>query len=148
MRKDIVEKKEQILEWIKDNQPKAFICRELRCKPLTLDMNLKKMGIDYKGNMGLKGKKIAPNRRHVSEYLINGSLITSYKLKKKLIRDGVKEEKCEICGLTEWNGKNIPLEIHHLDGEGFNNELDNIKLICPNCHAQSDYYRGRNKKTK
>jgi 5-methylcytosine-specific restriction endonuclease McrA len=144
MRNDILEKKEQIIEWVNDNQSKAFICREIKCKPLTLDLYLKKMGIEYKGNMGLKGKKIAHNRSHVSTYLVKGSLIQSYKLKKRLIRDGVKETKCEICGITKWNDKDVPLEVHHIDGDGYNNELNNIQLVCPNCHAQTDTYRGMN----
>ena len=55
MRKDILEKKDQILEWIDQNQPKAFICRRLNCKPETLNSYLEKMGIEYKGNMGNKG---------------------------------------------------------------------------------------------
>jgi len=145
MRKDILEKKDQIVKWIEDNQSKAFICREIECKPLTLDLYLKKWKIEYSGNKGLKGKKIAHNRSHVSNYLIKGSLITSYKLKKRLIRDGVKEKKCEVCRLTEWNNKEIPLEVHHIDGDSFNNELTNIMLLCPNCHAQTDTYRGLNK---
>jgi hypothetical protein len=64
MRQDIVYNKEKILNWIIENKSKAFICRELKCKPLTLDSHLKKMNIIYKGNMGLKGK-IAPNKKNL-----------------------------------------------------------------------------------
>ena len=55
MRNDILERKQEILEWISDNQPKAFICRELNCKSETLNSYLKKMGIEYSGNIGRKG---------------------------------------------------------------------------------------------
>ena len=51
---------------------------------------------------------------------------------------------CENCGKKEWLGKPIPLEVHHLDGDKLNNELSNLQLLCPNCHALTDNYRGKN----
>lgn len=54
--------------------------------------------------------------------------------------------KCEQCGNSEWNGQKIPLCTHHIDGDHLNNELENLQLLCPNCHAQTDNYCGRNKK--
>lgn len=60
----------------------------------------------------------------------------------------LRDRKCECCGLTEWNNKPIPLQIHHIDGDNLNNELDNLQLLCPNCHAQTDNYCGKNKEKK
>lgn len=56
-----------------------------------------------------------------------------------------REEKCEICGLTEWNGARIRLDIHHIDGNCVNNHLNNLQFICPNCHRQETitYTRSR-----
>ena len=51
---------------------------------------------------------------------------------------------CEQCGETKWLGAPIPLEVHHIDGDTLNNEIDNLKLLCPNCHACTDNYRGKN----
>ena len=50
---------------------------------------------------------------------------------------------CESCGLNEWLGKEIVLEIHHIDGDTTNNELSNLKLLCPNCHSMTDNFRKR-----
>ncbi|MBR1633354.1 MAG: HNH endonuclease [Bacteroidales bacterium] len=50
---------------------------------------------------------------------------------------------CENCKLSEWMGQQIPLEIHHLNGNNTDNRIDNLKLLCPNCHALTDNYRGR-----
>lgn len=61
-----------------------------------------------------------------------------------MIKEGYKEYKCECCGLTEWRGKPIPLELHHKDGNHDNNKLDNLEILCPNCHAQTDNYTGKN----
>ena len=52
---------------------------------------------------------------------------------------------CEQCGLSEWLGQDIPLEIHHINGINTDNRLDNLILLCPNCHALTDNYRGRAK---
>ena len=56
--------------------------------------------------------------------------------------------KCEICGLSEWIGKKITLEVHHIDGDSLNNELDNLQLLCPNCHSMTDNWKGRGIKKK
>lgn len=56
----------------------------------------------------------------------------------------LRGHQCENCGLTEWMDRPIPLEVHHLDGKELNSELNNLILLCPNCHALTDNYRGRN----
>lgn len=52
---------------------------------------------------------------------------------------------CNVCNQTEWMGEPIPLELDHIDGDSDNNQRDNLRLICPNCHAQTKTYKGRNK---
>lgn len=53
--------------------------------------------------------------------------------------------RCEKCGRTEWEGQKIPLCVHHIDGNHINNVIDNLQILCPNCHAQTDNYCGKNK---
>ena len=62
-----------------------------------------------------------------------------------MFNEGLKERKCECCGNTEWMGKPIALELHHLDGDNTNNKLENLQILCPNCHAQTTTYRGLNR---
>lgn len=64
------------------------------------------------------------------------------KMRKPLIY--LRGHMCEYCGNTEWLGNPIPLEVHHKDGDSMNNCLDNLVLTCPNCHALTDNYRGKN----
>ena len=145
MRTDILERKEEIERWIAEGKTKAQMARELGCNPKTINPVLKKLGLEYAGNQGCKGLS-KPNGRELSllEYLEKSIDIQSNEVRKKLLDEGYKEYKCEYCGLTEWLGEPIPLELHHKDGNHFNNELDNFQLLCPNCHAKTSSYRGKN----
>ena len=135
MRSDILEKKDKILKWIAENQTNNYIALQLHCKVDTLKLYYKKMGIQYNGNKGGKGIKCSPFRKSALEYL-KSSCVKSYILKKKLVEDGLKEDKCEICGIGPvWYGKRLPLELHHIDGNHFNNDLKNLQILCPNCHS-------------
>lgn len=72
----------------------------------------------------------------------------TFKLKNRLFKEGIKENKCEIkgCGVNEWNGKSINCELDHIDGDRTNHTLDNLRIICPNCHSQTSTFRGKNRK--
>jgi hypothetical protein len=70
-------------------------------------------------------------------------LVTS-QLRVRLIREGYKTHVCESCGINEWNGKPISLELDHISGIRFDNSLENLRLLCPNCHSQTHTFRGRN----
>lgn len=70
----------------------------------------------------------------------------SNKLRQRLLKEGIKKHKCEACGITEWLDHPAPLELDHIDGNRHNHKLDNIRLLCPNCHSQTDTYRGKNTK--
>jgi len=91
-----------------------------------------------------KGKKVGP-KRPVEEYLSNQRPIQSHKLKLRLLAEGLKQHKCECCGISEWNGQPAPIELDHIDGNRYNNTIENLRILCPNCHAQTDTYRGKNK---
>jgi Zn finger protein HypA/HybF involved in hydrogenase expression len=141
-RQDIIERKDEIKNWISLNQSKAYLCRRLKCKPTTLNRYLTLLEIKYLGNQGGKGIKTDKKYKTALEYIESGSVIKSHLLKIKLLRDGLKKHKCEKCGKTIWLGQPIPLELHHIDGDRFNNELENLKLLCPNCHALEDNNSG------
>lgn len=102
----------------------------------------------FTGQGYLKGKTHNYNTTSLSEILVNGYDYNSNKLRKRLIAEGIKEHKCECCGLTEWMGDLIPLELDHVDGNHFNNTIENLKVLCPNCHAKTPTYRGKNKRIK
>lgn len=78
----------------------------------------------------------------------NSSYKNATTLKKRLIEEGIKEYRCERCKRTEWEGVPIPLQIHHVNGVHNDNRLENIQLLCPNCHSLTDTYAGKNANKK
>ena len=70
--------------------------------------------------------------------------ISTHKLRLRLIEDGLRKNECESCRNELWNGKPIPLELHHIDGNNLNNQIENLQILCPNCHAQTPNYGVRN----
>lgn len=67
-------------------------------------------------------------------------------IKKKLFEAGLKVNKCEVCGIEEWNGTSLQMQLDHIDGNTYNHKLDNLRMICPNCHSQTVNFCGKNKK--
>lgn len=90
-----------------------------------------------------KGRKTGP-KRPIVDYLKRGSSIQSFKLKNRLLKEDILEYRCSNCKLTSWLDEAIPLELDHIDGDRYNNLLENLRLLCPNCHALTPTYRGRN----
>ncbi|WP_407304102.1 HNH endonuclease signature motif containing protein [Acinetobacter sp.] len=105
----------------------------------------------YNPNQGLKGVakpywKNTKLRVNVEKVLANEQRCGSNRLKKLLYKHGLKESKCECCGIIEWNNKSIVMYLDHIDGNNQNNKLDNLQILCPNCHSQtSTYCRGQGK---
>lgn len=134
----------------------AEMCRRLGARPsggnyAILHNAIEKYRIDvshFRGqgwNVGLKFKPKSP--QSLETILVEHSTYQSYKLKNRLFESGLKEKRCECCGLTVWQGKPIPLELHHLNGDVHDNRIDNLQVLCPNCHAQTENYRGLNNKS-
>lgn len=144
MRTDIEQKKDLILQWVEEGRSKASMSRELDCKPETLNRYLNKWDVEYKGNPSGKGMKKNRSKWTLEEYLEKSTDIQTNKIRTKLLEEGYKEHRCECCGLTVWMDKPIPLEVHHKDGNRHNNTIENFALLCPNCHAFTDSYRGKN----
>lgn len=76
----------------------------------------------------------------INNILRKGSKIKSSNLKILLIKEGYKENKCENCGISEWNKLPLVCQLHHIDGDNTNNSIENLQILCPNCHSQTDSY--------
>lgn len=143
MRIDIIDKKEEVLEMISNHRSKSEICRYLQCKQETLNRYLIDWGISYSGNIGRKGIPHLEQRRNIYHYLNNELFITTHNLKIRLLQEGLKKHQCECCKLDKWMDDKIPIELHHMDGNKYNNNLDNLQILCPNCHSKTSNNSGK-----
>lgn len=118
---------------------------------ITTKSRIKKLGLNtdhFLFQDGIsKGRKLGP-KRPISDYFENKCKIASHRLKGLIISSGLKPHQCENCGLTNWLDKPTPLELHHIDGNRDNNTFSNLKILCPNCHAFTENYRGKSKGSK
>lgn len=128
-----------------ESESMSKACLEMGMHFNTFKSWAKKLGC-YNPNQSGKGlkKQIAP-KIPLDEILKgNYPLFQTCKLRVRLIKSGLKEEKCEVCGITEWNGKPILFELDHINGIRHDHRLENLRIICPNCHCQTDTYRAKN----
>ena len=101
----------------------------------------------FLGQAAWKGKKNNSNSKDPIYLLtLNGTKTKSHYLKGRLIRFGYKKHCCEKCNNIHWNGELIPIELHHINGNKNDNRLENLQILCPNCHAQTPNYTAKNKK--
>lgn len=98
-------------------------------------------------HFGTKTLKISPNVKYsLDEILIeNSSYANISRLKKRLIKEERLEYKCACCGISEWLGKPLTLQLDHINGKNNDHRIENLRFLCPNCHSQTDTYAGKNK---
>ena len=79
----------------------------------------------------------------------NSSYTNMTKLKERVLREGLITYQCEQCGNTgEWNDKKLVLQLDHINGNHFDNRLENLRMLCPNCHSQTDTFTSRQRRAK
>jgi HNH endonuclease len=81
----------------------------------------------------------------LEQIFVNGMERNRYYLKGRLIAQGIEVGACEECGLSAWRGEPLPLELHHVSGDPSDNRIQNLQLLCPNCHAITPNWGGRAK---
>lgn len=146
---------EELKEIVKTSFSIAQVLSKIGLKPKggnyrIIKRKFKEYNIDtshFTGQGWLKGKTLASKRKlPLEQILICGSNYQSYKLKNRLLKEGIIKNECAICGLGEyWEGDKINHHLDHINGDNEDNRKENLRLLCPNCHSQTDTYCARNK---
>ena len=140
--------KEEFIHACESSASMSEACAKLKIPYTTFKRVAQSYGV-YKPSKDTRAHKHGggvPSKLSV-EGLNNGEFpnFQSYKLKRWLWKNHIKENRCEICGITEWNGKSIECALHHKDGNKHNNKLENLEILCPNCHSQTDNFTSKNR---
>lgn len=124
-----------------------------KCKDLQILGNIRvihsALNIDYshfKGRGWNKGVEVVSTTKiPIEQILVKDSTYQNTdRLRKRLVKEGYKTYRCEICGITEWLGKPLSLQLHHVNGINNDNRLENLLIICPNCHSQTENFGSKN----
>lgn len=135
---------------VKSSKTKSEVLRKLGLKSRNsgnfqyVDAHIRRLQLDISHFSEFIVGHLPGQKQNLEEILIKkeGQVYTSY-LKGRLIRSGLLEEKCSICEITEWLGQKLSLHLDHIDGDRQNCELDNLRLLCPNCHSLTPTYSRR-----
>lgn len=147
MGKKIIVTDQQIIDAANSNNSASSACASLGIQYGTYRKHAERLGV-FKSNQAGKGisKPITDDRKILLEDILSGLYpqYQSNKIRIRLLKEGIKQHVCEVCDQTTWMNKPIPLELDHIDGVRNNHRIKNLRLLCPNCHAQTDTYRGKN----
>lgn len=147
----MVDKEEYYIDLIKNSFSLAEVCRKANIgitggNYTTLKNIINKYDLDVTHFKRVNSTK--PKIKYeLNEILKENFLYNSTRLKDRLFKEGYKDKKCENCGLTEWLGNEIPLDLHHINGNHTDNRIENLQILCGNCHKLTHNYGGKNIKT-
>lgn len=145
---------EQFTQAVKESVSWAEVLRKLNLKPgggtqayfRLLAKNLNLDTSHMRGQSWNRGgtnsnKRIKP----IEDLLVRGTITQTHSFKLRLWKEGFFEKKCSRCGVEDWFGKWNHLQLDHIDGDRSNNTIENLRILCANCHSLTDTWTGKNR---
>ena len=143
--------KELMEEAVKSSFSYAEVCRKIGLKPIgsnykTVKSKIALYNLDDSHFTGQRWNKGKGNTEETAIYSLNdilqkGIIYSSDSLRKRLIKSELKKNECELCHTS---GEEVPLELHHINGDHYDNRIENLQILCPNCHSKTPNFRNRN----
>lgn len=127
----------------------ASLARALNVHPSSVYSRAKRLGLQKnQSGRGLIKTKINDSRKIPLKEILEGKhpSYQTNKLRLRLIKEGIFENRCDECKICEWNGQKVVCELDHVNGDRHDHRLHNLRLLCPNCHSLTPTFRGKNKR--
>jgi len=135
--------KEQISHAIANTKSMQSAARFLKCSYSVFRRHAIQYNI-FNPNPSGKGTYKGTKFKSANDVFVKGKFVSSTALRRWYLRQ--KEYKCDSCNLKTWQEKEIVIELDHINGDRYDNRIENLRLLCPNCHSQTDNYKSKNKK--
>ena len=136
---------EKLIEAAKNEPTMARAAAKCKIHYNTFIRRAKRLGV-YEPNQGAKGTKRGRYRTRIpTEEILEGKhpQYQTYKLRNRLIEESILGYECSACGINDHMGIPISLELDHINGDRRDHRLENLRLLCPNCHSQTPTYRSK-----
>lgn len=119
------------------------IAAKFNLSDITVWRRCKKLGLTFQNGGHDKGQK---KLTFLLDDILSGKhpQYPTPKLKKRLLREGYLQYHCNLCKISEWNGKEVSLQLDHINGNPKDHSFSNLRLLCPNCHSQTPTWCGKN----
>lgn len=145
---------DQLIEAVKSSKSYRAVIQKLGLVPaggnyVQIKRRIKELELDIEHFLG-RGWNLGltysiDSKPSIETLLVKNSSVQSYKLKRRLFAEGLKEMKCELCGWAKRSDDGrIPIELDHINGDRYDNRLENLRILCPNCHSLQPTHRGLN----
>jgi len=111
----------------------------------TVQKHAAMLGLDISHFVGKGAGKSKGNVKYtLGEMLVENGSASTYNVRNRILKEGIKAYQCELCGIAEWMGKPIALQLDHINGVGNDHRVENLRILCPNCHSQTETWGSRN----